>query len=67
MACLWLQLWLQLWLHRWTLAGLLAGRKSTFDLEPNVEQREVGTWEVQALKGDESLEARLGPTDLISP
>lgn len=59
-------LWLQLQLHRWTLSDLLVERKSTFDLEPDAEQREVGKWEIQGLEGDQSLGARLGPTDFTN-
>ena len=60
-------LWLQLRLHRWTLSDLLVERKSTFDLEPDAEQREIGNWEIQGLKGNRNLGARLGCTDSANP
>lgn len=60
-------LWLWLQLHRWMLSDQLAERKSTFDLEPDVEQKEVGKWEIQRLEGDQNPGARLGPTNLTNP
>lgn len=37
------------------LSGLLAERKSTFDLEPDVELREVEKGEIQGLEWDTEL------------